>query len=369
MKKYIYSIIIGKRRGLVPGLIRSLLFILAIVYCLVIRILTAFYSLKQINLGCKVISIGNVTLGGTGKTSLVEFICCYLKSKGQKIAILTRGYKRLDSYPTPDTRHTALPAGRQTPSYAAMGDEPYMLAKKLGIPVLVDSDRVKSAKSACRDYNADMVILDDGFQQWSIKKDLEIVTIDATDPFGNFYCLPRGILREPLSSLSRADIFVITKTNLNPDVLDIKDFLSKINPRAAIFESVHKPKGFCALGRGNQLLGLDTIKGKNVAIFSGIGDPDSFEELVNRLEGKVGLSLQFSDHYNYSQDDLDKIIKQARNKGINTIITTEKDAVRLSGLEISDKYYGIVFLVLIIELEITKDEQTFYSRLSGLCPD
>ncbi|MFH1398408.1 MAG: tetraacyldisaccharide 4'-kinase [Candidatus Omnitrophota bacterium] len=365
MKKYFYNIIIGKYRGLVPGLIRSLLFILAIFYVLVIRILAAFNSLKQVRLGCRVISVGNITLGGTGKTSLVEYITRYLKSKGKKIVILTRGYKRNSKLKTPCL------AGRQESSkldYNSMGDEPYMLAKKLGIPVIVGPDRVRSAKSAGKDYNADTIILDDGFQQWRIKKDLEIVTIDATDPFGNFYCLPRGILREPLSSLKRADILVITKTNLNPDVADIKDFLNKINPRAAIFESIHKPKGFYALDRGDQPLGLGTIKGKNVAIFSGIGDPDSFEELIIRLEGKIGLSLQFSDHYNYVQNDLDNIIKQARNKGINIIITTEKDAVRLSGLEISDKCQGIVFLVLTIELEITKDEPAFYSRLSGLCP-
>ncbi|MBU0502800.1 MAG: tetraacyldisaccharide 4'-kinase [Candidatus Omnitrophota bacterium] len=362
MKRYLYNIIIGKHRGLVPGLIRFFLFILAIIYGLIIRILVVLNSLRQTSLGCRVISVGNITLGGTGKTCLVEFIARFFKSKGKKIAILTRGYKKL-------AKGQAVNSQLIASSYATMGDEPYMLSKKLNIPVIVGPDRTRSAKTACQVYKTGMVILDDGFQQWGIKKDLEIVVIDATDPFGNFHCLPRGMLREPISALKRADIFVITKVNLNPDIQDIKDFLARINSRAEIFESAHQPKGFYLFGNDDQLLGLDSIKDKNVVVFSGIGDPDSFEELIIRLEAKIGLSFKFSDHHNYTRQDLGNIINQAKRLGVSAIVTTEKDAVRLSGLGIMDKCQGLSFLILAIELKIIKNEQTFCSRLSGILPD
>ncbi len=346
MKRYLYSLATDKSKGFIAGIIKLFLFVVSIIYGLVIRALIFVYRLSpyRLNCKCKVISVGNITLGGTGKTSLVEVIAGYLKQQGHKVVILTRGYKRIH----PET----------------MGDEPYMLQMNLkDIPVIVDADRIRSGNRAIRDYEADTVIFDDGLQQWRIKKDLEIVTIDATNPFGNRHMIPRGILREPLSSLKRADVFVLTKTNLNAGIDSIKDILNKLNPKGSIIESIHQPRGFCNINKPDELFDAEILKGKTVTLFSGIGDPDSFENLIVGLGIQVGLSFRFGDHHNYTRQDLDKIIKNSKDENIDTVITTQKDAARLYNLRLTT--YGSQLLVLRIELVI-KDEQRFYNRLLNL---
>jgi len=354
MLSYIHNLATDRHRGLVAGIVKSFLYLLSLIYGLVVRLLIFIYYLKPYRLNCKVISVGNITLGGTGKTSLVALIARYLKQNGHKVAILSRGYKRkFTSHQSPVTSHET------------MGDEPYMLKMNLeDVPVMVEADRIRAAKLAIRDYGADTVILDDGLQQWSIKKDLEIVTIDATCPFGNRKLIPRGILREPLSSLKRADVFVVTKTNLNQTGDRVKGFLGRINPTALNIESIHSPLGFRRLDKPGELLGISVLAQKTVTLFSGIGDPDSFEALIRNLGAQIGLSFRFRDHHNYSKEDLDKIIKSSKDKNIDTIITTEKDAVRLGSLQL--RAYSLQLLYLRIELKIIKDEQEFYNRLLGL---
>jgi len=355
MQNYLYNLATDKYRGLIPNLVKLFLFILSLIYGLTVRILIFISYIKPCQLNCKVISIGNITLGGTGKTSLVEFIARYLKRQGRKVAILSRGYKR---------KVTRYESGVR--SYEKMGDEAHMLQMNLkDIPVIVDVDRIRAAKRAIRNSDIDTVILDDGFQQWKIKKDLEIVTIDATDPFGNQHLIPRGILREPLSSLKRAGMLVLTKTNLNPDIQDIKDFLSQINPKAPIFESIHLPLGFYRLGKSQELLKPQDLKGKTVTLISGIGDPDSFENLIASIGINVGLAFRFPDHYNYSQKDLEKIFEAAQEKNIDMLITTEKDAARLGSLQLI-MLSSLQFLVLRIELKLIQNEEGFYRRLLGL---
>ena len=365
MLPYIYNLATDRHEGLVGAIVKSLLYLLSLIYGLAVRILIFIYFLKPYRLNCKVISVGNITLGGTGKTSLVALIAQYLKEQGHRVAILSRGYKRVGSRfsvfgSRPNTEH-------RTPNTETMGDEPYMLKMNLGdVPVVVDTDRIRAAKLAIRDYGADTVILDDGLQQWRIKKDLEIVTIDATCPFGNRKLIPRGILREPLSSLKRADMFILTKTNLNPDNQDIKDFLSSINPQSLIVESTHSPLGFYRLQERDKLLKLEALKGETVTLISGIADPDSFENLIASLGINIGSAFRFPDHHNYTKEELDRIIKNSKDKNIGTIITTEKDAVRLLPYLLSTTYYLLNFLVLRIELKMTKDEQEFYNRLLRL---
>jgi len=356
MLSYIYNLATDRYRGPVAAVIKSFLYLFSLVYGLVARGLIFIHHLKPHRLNCKVISVGNITLGGTGKTSLVEFIARYLREKGHKVAVLTRGYKRkLTTYDL------------QLTTCAAMGDEPYMLKMNLKeVPVVVDADRIRAAKLAMRDYSADTVILDDGLQQWKIKKDLEIITIDSTNPFGNGCLIPRGILRQPLCYLKQADIFVLTKTNINPDVQDIKDFLASINPGSLIIESIHCPVGFYKIGEPYELFNKNIFQGKAVTLFSGIGDPDSFENLIKSLDIEVGLTFRFRDHHNYTQQDLENIFKRSRDKNINIVITTEKDTARLRSLQLTA--YSLQLLYLRIELKITKDEQAFYNRLLRVYP-
>jgi len=360
MKEYLYNLVTDRTRGFIPGILKLFLFILSLLYGLIIRFLIFFYCLKPARLGVRVISVGNITLGGTGKTSLVEYVAKYLKQKGHKVAILSRGYKRKIT----SNEQPRLPDGQGAASNETMGDEAYMLSIKLDrTPVIVDADRIRGARKAIKDYSADTLILDDGFQQWRVGKDLEIVTIDAANPFGNRQMIPRGILREPLSSLKRADIFVLTKTNLNPATEGLKNLLKSLNPKAQVFESVHQAVCFYQLGRDRGSINRESFRGKSVALFSGIGDPGSFEALVKTMGIKVGLSIRFPDHHNYSQKDIQGVIARSREKRVDTIITTEKDAARLGNLAIDDPQAEI--MVLRIGLKLNKDEE-FHNRLLKL---
>jgi tetraacyldisaccharide 4'-kinase len=356
MLAYIYSLATDRRGGLVASIVKFFLFLLSLVYGFAVRVLVFIHALKRPRcLGCRAISVGNITLGGTGKTPLVLLIARHLKSKGCKVAVLTRGYKNKLST-----------SNFKTQASDYMGDEPYMLKMNLkDVPIVVNPDRISGANAAIADYGVDTVILDDGMQQWRIKKDLEIVTIDATNPFGNGSLLPRGILRQPVSCLKRADIIILTKVNLNPATAKIKNTLSKINPKSLIVESLHSPVGFCSIGKAGELLGLNAFQGKSVAIFSGIGDPDSFEGLIKNLGAHVAVSLKFPDHYSYTQKDLENILHEARQKGAGVVITTEKDAARIINSRVQAPYLQLLYLRIELRI-IKKDEQGFLDRLSGL---
>lgn len=358
MQDCLYSLATDRRKGLIPAFIKIFLFILSLLYRFIVFLLVFFSQSFRKRVNCKVVSIGNITLGGTGKTSLTEFVARFFFSGGSKVVILSRGYKssgrQLDNY------------DEQKATSRQMGDEPYMLSKKLsGVPVLVDKNRFRSANKAINDFKADIVILDDGFQQWRIKKDLDIVCIDSINPFGNKHLIPRGILREPLSSLKRANIFILTKTDLSKGkVATIRNELKKLNSKALIVESEHKPLGFYSIDHAKESFSLQDLKAKTVALFCAIGDPESFKNLIACLDIKVGLFFAFRDHYNYSPEDLDNIIKESRDNNIDTIITTEKDAVRFNDLRLP--IADIRILVMPIELKITVNEQEFYDRLRHL---
>ena len=345
MRKIIYNLATDKSKGFIAGLAKFILFLLSLVYGLVIRILIFLNRLKQKRLNCKVISVGNITLGGTGKTTLVEYIACFLKEHGRKVAILSRGYKR---------------------KKGEAGDEPFMLSEKLkDIPVIVNANRIKGARQARELHGVDTLILDDGFQQWKLKKDLEIVSIDAINPFGNRSMIPRGILREPLSSLKRADIFIITKTNLSKDVDYVRRALEQINPESLTCESIHKPLSFYCLSNPREALDVYGLEGKPAVLFSGIGDPDSFEKLIKILGINIALTFRFDDHHNYTLGDLEKIFSDAKAKGNLKIITTQKDAARLSSLALAQDLTAQI-LVLNIGLVITKEQKEFHDRLLKL---
>ncbi len=344
MSGYIYNLATDRYHGLIPALMKFFLFLLSLVYGVAIRALMFFYGMKPFRPACKVISVGNITLGGTGKTPLVIYLVRRLKERGHKVAVITRGYM---------IKNTAA------------ADEPLMLQENLqDVPVIVGADRVAGIKRAIAEYAIDTVIIDDGFQQWRIKKDLDIVTVDSLNPFGNKQMIPRGILRQPLSSLKAAEIFVLTKTDMDPQLDSLDIFLNRINPGAVISQSVHNPVGFYELGRKDARLNLNALKEKTVVLFSGIADPASFAASVKKLGIKIGAAFEFSDHHVYTLQDMDNIIKVSKEKGIDTVLTTEKDAVKLRYLQFAN--YNLPIYVLCIELQITKNEKGFLERLSGV---
>jgi len=344
MLTYIYNLATDRHKGLVAALIKFFLFFFSLVYGLIIRGLMLFSRIKPFRPECKVISVGNITLGGTGKTPLVAYIARWLKGHGHKVAVVTRGYMLKNT---------------------VAADEPLMLQENLkDVPVIVDADRVRGIKHAISGYKVDTVILDDGFQQWRIKKDLDIVAIDSLNPFGNKQMIPRGILRQPLSSLKAAEIFILTKTDMNPQLDSLNIFLSRINPGAVIAGSVHRSENFYELGRKEARLNPDALKEKTVILFSGIADPASFAASVKNLGIKIGAAFEFSDHHVYTLEDMKNIIKVSKEKGIDAVLTTEKDAVKLRYLQFAN--YNLPIYVLCIELQITQNEERFLERLSGL---
>ena len=346
-KEYLYDLVTGKIKGPWAILLRGCLFILSLLYGAGVTFLSGFYRIKPTRLGAKVISVGNITLGGTGKTTLVEYLSLELNVSGNKVAVLSRGYKS-------DPGRIGV---------LGMGDEPAMLQKKLPlVNVIVDKDRIRAAKLAIRNYASNILILDDGFQQWRIFKDLEIVTIDARNPFGNNRMLPAGFLREPLSALKRADVFVLTQSCSGRQLDALEERLRQINSRALIVESKHEPLGLSWLDQAGDLLDLEFLKDKPVAIFSGIGNPEGFRNCVCSLGARVVKSFEFADHHDYTILDIQHMIKEVGESGLETIITTQKDAVKVR--ELGVKETGI--LVLEIELKITKNETEFNRRLLKL---
>ena len=352
----LYDLATDKTTGVIASVVKFFLFLLSLIYGLAVNILIFSYSFKKTRLACRVISVGNITLGGTGKTVMVELIADYLRKLGHKTAILSRGYKK------PGSSSTKLLS-----NYETMGDEPFMLFEKLkDVPILVDSDRVRSARTAIAEYAVDTVILDDAFQRWQIKKDLEIVMINGANPFGNRRLLPRGILRQPLYTLKNADVFVMTNAG-KADLSSIRELLARINPRALILEAEHASRGIFCLNRKNELLAWDSLKGQSVALFCGLGNPDSFRDLARKSGLKEERFFKFPDHYRYNEEDLQKMFNESRQKNIRTLVTTEKDAVRIP--KASCERFGENIFVLAAELKFKDEEQGFFNRLLRIYSD
>lgn len=292
-------------------------------------------------LGAKVISVGNIIWGGTGKTPAVMAIAKELLKNGRKVAILIRGY----------------------------GDDEKDLLPRL-IPeasVVVGRDRVKTGREAINKHGADTLLLDDGFQYRRLKRDLDIVCIDATNPFGNGCVIPAGSMREGLGGLKRAGVFLITKVDLAQDkwrLGDLKKKLKRLNPGAVIVESIHRAEYLYKL-TDEQLVDIEALKNKNIALVSAIGDPDSFGKTISNLGLEFKKHFIFRDHHLYSEKDLKKIDDYCNRDKINTIITTEKDAVKLKAYSLRLTAYSL--LVLHIELKITDNEQRLYDRLNRIC--
>ena len=368
----------GRRKSLPDQIMVALLFIASRFYRMGIQFRNWMYDKRIIRnhaLGCLVVSIGNLTCGGTGKTPVVEVFARTLSAKGRRVAILSRGYRskkrsiwfRLSHLFT--EQEIELPPKVVSDGQNLLlnsefaGDEPYMLASNLkNVAVLVDKDRVKSGVYTINNFETDVIILDDGFQYLMLKPHINIVLVDSTDPFGNGHVLPRGILREPIKNIRRADYIFLTKSDGSHKLEHLKNFLRRHTRRAEIIECCHKPKHLVKLFTGEQMP-LEMLSGLKVAALSAIARPESFEGFLEQLGAQLVLRDHYADHHRYTQQEIIDFINQAKAAGAEYIVTTEKDAVRIPKLDRCD----VPLIYLRIQIDILSGQENFDQCISRIC--
>jgi tetraacyldisaccharide 4'-kinase len=315
-----------KKPGMAVRLLLLPLTLCSYVYGTAMRVRVWLYKacvFESFAIPCRVIAVGNITVGGTGKTPTVCLLARSLNERGFKVAVVTRGYRG-----TKTKSPLIVSDGEQVlASYAEAGDEAVMLAAKLsGIPVIACRDRVAAGICACEMFGSDSVLLDDGFQHLRLCRDLDVVLVNSTDPFGNGSMLPRGILREPLSALERAGIIVLTKADASGSAAGLTARIQGLNPDAGLFSASYKVAGFRNF-RSCEPVDADGLSGKNAAALCSIGDPASFINMISRSGMHVSETLVYPDHYAYGAADYTAIRDIAAR--VDAVVTTEKDIAKL----------------------------------------
>jgi tetraacyldisaccharide 4'-kinase len=324
--------------------------------------------MRRYPLGIQVISIGNVTAGGTGKTPVTEIFARTLAAEGRKVAILSRGYRRKEApwwkrlfTQVIDPPLVVSDGKRVLLDSATGGDEPYMLASNLpGVAVVVDRNRVKAGRYAIKRLGCDTIILDDGFQYQKLKHSVEVVLVDSTNPFGNGNLLPRGILRESARNLKRADIIFMTKCR--GDVEDVKCEIRKYNTTAEIVQCNHSPRVLKDVWSREEFP-LSWLEGKTLCTLSGIASPKGFENSLRHLGAKVVWCERYADHHRYDSSEVLYALNRTADMGADALVTTEKDAVRFPRFETSP----VRCLYLRIAIEILDGEENFTQIINRIC--
>ncbi len=316
--------------------------------------------LKTRRLGRPVISVGNLTVGGTGKTPLVASIARRLVDRGLKPAILTRGYGRRDG-----AKLVVLePGPGRAPDPRQVGDEPALLARKLpDVPIVIGADRHQAGVLAEEQFGVDIHILDDGFQHWALERDVDIVLIDVTHDPSEWALLPAGRLREPASALERADIIVLTRADL-ADARPVEERVRQISPRARIFHSHTKLSRLVDVATG-RVYPPGAFQGEPVYAFCGIGNPKAFFADLKKWGFSVVARHAFRDHHPYPDDGLEvvELVMEQDESGAKVMVSTEKDAMNLPRFKGGD----IPVVACVIEAEID-EEQAFEDALLERLP-
>jgi tetraacyldisaccharide 4'-kinase len=380
LEQFAIDVVLERRQGKRATLLRSFLFALSLLYKNLVKLRLFLYRnriLRERNLGCLVVSIGNLTVGGTGKTPVVEKFARSLQDGGRKVAILSRGYKSVK--PPLSERIAARMAGRQPEidpprvvsdgrrlllDSKTAGDEPYMLASNLqDVVVITDKDRVKSGLHAIKRFNVDTLILDDGLQYLRLRHRLDIVLIDRYQPFGNEFLLPRGTLREPPKNLKRATYIFITKCTGEPGENDaLKERIRLYNRTAEIIECTHQPK-YLENVETREQTPLEKLRGLEIGAVSGIAVPESFEGGLERLGAKILIRRQFTDHHRYTEQEIITFINDCRDAAVKGIVTTEKDSVRFPRLP----RFAVPMYFLRVEIGILSNEESFTECIDRIC--
>jgi tetraacyldisaccharide 4'-kinase len=340
---------------------RAMLWLPVKLYELVVRLRVVAYEtdyLQAKKLDAFVISVGNITLGGTGKTPFVNYIARYLKREDRSVAILTRGYgrKSTERRILNDPRTNAQ--NPSTESYLEFGDEPLMLARSMPeVPIIIDKNRYESGRLAEQELHTQVLLLDDGYQHLALARDLNILLLDATDPFGGFEMVPFGRLREPLYGLKRADVVIVTRADKAFDQAQTLAIIKAVcGDKVPVMYFYSTITNLRLLTTGDVYEASEFV-GWNVVVLCGIGNPQAFSEDLLQIGMNITAENFFPDHHAYTQKDIDEVFQTARDTGADAIITTEKDAIRLERFNHSD------IPVYVAQLEIQSEEEV---RLKSL---
>ncbi|HQR06418.1 MAG TPA: tetraacyldisaccharide 4'-kinase [Gemmatales bacterium] len=335
------SLVSGKRKGTLPTLQRTLLALASLPYCVFMQTRNRLYNagfFKQHQASVPVIVVGNLTVGGTGKTPAVEYVARFFRTQDRQVALLSRGYGSAES----------------------RNDEALVLESNLDdVPHLQGADRVSLANTAIEELESDLLVLDDGFQHRRLKRDLDIVLVDATNPWGYGWCLPRGLLREPRSGLRRAGLILITRSD-QVDHESLSRLLNEINriaPNCIVAQCKHAP---LSLQNTVDELPVTRLTGRRIAAFCGIGNAAGFWKTLQSLGCSIIDQKSFPDHHQYQREDVDMLQQWAAQLPADTwILTTQKDWVKLRIDQLGDK----PLWSLRIALEITQGRSAFESAL------
>ncbi len=325
IKCYLEDLVYGRRQSKLLGPVLS---VLSLVYRVIIGLREVLYRcglLKSRKLDCPVISVGNITLGGTGKTPMVVAVATLLAQSQKKPAVVSRGYGRAD-----DSAIRIVSDGTSVLTDAQTGgDEPVLIGSKLqGVPVVVGKRRYEASYYALQRFAVDLIILDDGFQHLKLKRNLDIVLVDAANPFGNGRLFPAGILRDPVSSLRRAQAVVLTRTESPAAAETLSNEIRRVTA-ARIFTSRQRATDLIDAQSGD-IKPLTALRGTRVLAFSGIARPQSFIASLKSLGAIVAAECAYPDHHQYSKTELATLFQKAADERVSMIVTTEKDAVRLA---------------------------------------
>jgi tetraacyldisaccharide 4'-kinase len=320
LTSYFQELVYGKKSRVRDRALLALLRLLSRPYALALSLRAAGYRLgllRSYRLPCPVISVGNITLGGTGKTPMVVQLAQELIGRGRRVAVLSRGYGGTangEIVVVSDGKSILAPPERS-------GDEPYLLAQKVpGLIVVIGADRYRAAQLALREFSPDLFILDDGFQHLRLRRDLDILLLDAVRPFANGYTLPAGFLRESVNAARRADLVVYTRCGVDEP---------QLFPDKPCCWTSHRISSVMPLGGGKQS-GFEPLQGEKVIAFSGIASPSSFFDLLEGEGVKLAATISFPDHTSYGEDEIAAICRLKHASHATVLVTTEKDAVKLT---------------------------------------
>jgi len=356
-------------RGISRRLIMGVFYVFSLIYEQLVNLKLTMYRwgwAKKERLDCYVISLGNVTVGGTGKTPTAQHLAREISDMGYRVAILNRGYRakwRGEVGIVSDGRTLKMDA-------ETAGDEAFMLAKHLpNVPVLIGAQRAVTGRYAIEHFGAEVAILDDGYQHWQLARDMDILLVDAVNVFGNGYLLPRGTLREPLSHIDRADVCLMTKVDQAAPgaIAHIWETFRSYNQDGLVLESIHQPRQFVRLSDWYEDIAaggvpVTEMEGKKVLAVSAIGNPASFEQTLADLGIEMVESMRYPDHHDYGERDMAEVLYRAETLGVEAIVITEKDAVKVPGDVVRAKW-RIPMYVISVEVTLQKGREEFFQEL------